>query len=77
MAGYIFYTFRFAPSDPEIEQAGLSTQWLYNLAADEWRLKLPTNEIENIKKQGYYTYTLNKNLKIIAINNNLCYNFNW
>ncbi|VEN41642.1 unnamed protein product [Callosobruchus maculatus] len=55
----------------------LSQQWLYTLASKLWRPWLPPSALKTVRKQGYYSYTYNSQLKIIALNNNVCYFLNW
>nr|CAI5864111.1 unnamed protein product [Callosobruchus analis] len=55
----------------------LSQQWLYDLASKIWSPWLPPSALKTVRKQGYYSYTYNSKLKIIALNNNVCYYLNW
>ncbi|KAJ8971577.1 hypothetical protein NQ314_000634 [Rhamnusium bicolor] len=67
----------YAPNHQGIEEAGLSTQWLYTLLSKLWKPWLPNESLKTVKKQGYYSYSVNPKLKIISLNNNICSNFNW
>ncbi|XP_023015457.2 sphingomyelin phosphodiesterase 1 isoform X1 [Leptinotarsa decemlineata] len=67
----------FAPPNPEIEEAGLSSQWMYTLFSKVWKPWLAAEALRTVKSQGYYALEVNSKLKIIALNNNLCYNYNW
>jgi sphingomyelin phosphodiesterase len=49
---------------------------LYNFIASEWINWLPGNSLSTFKKSGYYSIQHNDNLKIIVLNNNLCYSYN-
>ncbi|CAH1175864.1 unnamed protein product [Phaedon cochleariae] len=66
----------FAPPDAPVNES-LSTQWLYTLMSKAWRPWLPPDALKTVKRQGYYAHSVNKKLKIIGLNNNVCYNLNW
>ncbi|XP_055686656.1 sphingomyelin phosphodiesterase-like [Lutzomyia longipalpis] len=65
----------FAPSS--INDPQLSTQWLYDFLADEWSYWLPASALATVRQGGYYTVQVRPDLRIIAINNNDCYTFNF
>lgn len=65
----------FAPAD--VSEPSLSSRWLYEHVAELWKLKLPPDAIETVKKAGYYTTTIRPGLRLIAMNNNECAVFNW
>uniref|UniRef100_A0A6P7FLT4 Sphingomyelin phosphodiesterase 1-like n=1 Tax=Diabrotica virgifera virgifera TaxID=50390 RepID=A0A6P7FLT4_DIAVI len=67
----------YAPDKEEIVAKGLSTNWLYDLMAKLWSPWLPESALKTVRRQGYYAYSVNDKLKIIGLNNNVCYNFNW
>lgn len=48
-----------------------------NLVADEWGMWLPEETKETILKGGYYTVSPNPGFRIIAINSNICFTYNW
>lgn len=54
----------------------LTNQWLFQLAADIWGQWMPETE-STILKGGFYSYEINPDLKIVALNNNFCYTSNW
>lgn len=67
----------FAPHNLQDEE--LSTVWLYELLADLW-IKfgwLPESTRSTILKGGFYTVSPKKGFRIIALNNNVCYTYNW
>jgi hypothetical protein len=66
---------RYAPHD--IDDETVSTQWLYKLAADLWSQWLPVEAKETILRGGFYTALAQPGFRIIALNNNVCYTFNW
>nr|XP_022899979.1 sphingomyelin phosphodiesterase-like [Onthophagus taurus] len=65
----------YAPS--VITDSLVSTQWLYNQAANLWGKYLPEEAQETIKKGGYYTTLIKPGLRIIGINSNIYYIQNW
>ncbi|CAG9841107.1 unnamed protein product [Diabrotica balteata] len=67
----------YAPDKEDIIAKGLSTNWLYDLMAKLWSTWLPESALKTVRRQGYYAYSVNAKLKIIGLNNNVCYNFNW
>ncbi|KAJ9595713.1 hypothetical protein L9F63_013126 [Diploptera punctata] len=65
----------YAPKD--ITETSVSTNWLYELIAEEWSAWLPADTKETILQGGYYTVPVKPGFRIIGLNNNLCYTFNW
>lgn len=65
----------FAPA--YLNRPDLSTQWLYDFVADEWRYWLPATAQDTIKRAGYYTALIKPGFRLIALNNNDCYVYNW
>lgn len=57
--------------------AELSAQWLYNFLADEWEQWLGPEATTTIKIGGYYTVLARPGFRIIGLNNNDCYTYNW
>ncbi|XP_032682117.1 sphingomyelin phosphodiesterase 1-like [Odontomachus brunneus] len=57
----------------------VSTLWLYNMIADLWIGLgwLPESTRSTILQGGYYTVSPKKGFRIIGLNNNLCYCYNW
>ena len=69
---------RFSP--PEIENLGdLSISWLYEDADDQWtKYWLPSVDVSStVLYGGYYTTLVRPGLRIVSMNNNYCYTFNW
>lgn len=54
-----------------------STQWLYTFMANQWSRWLPESALATVRQGGYYTIAVRPGLRIIAMNNNDCYTFNW
>ncbi|VEN41644.1 unnamed protein product [Callosobruchus maculatus] len=67
----------YPPPSVQEEQPDFSQEWLYDLVADLWKPWLNETSLETVRKQGYYAHTFTSKLKIIALNNNICYRFNW
>ncbi|XP_055710731.1 sphingomyelin phosphodiesterase-like [Phlebotomus papatasi] len=65
----------FAPSHMDVP--ALSTQWLYDFLANEWSYWLPASALETVRRGGYYTVLVRPGLRVIALNNNDCYTFNF
>ncbi|XP_068081271.1 sphingomyelin phosphodiesterase [Anabrus simplex] len=65
----------FAP--PEIPVDELSNRWLYKTMADQWSPWLPNETVSTIVYGGYYTTLSQPGLRIISLNNNVCYTYNW
>lgn len=42
-----------------------------------WSDKLPPDALKTVKSGGYYTTLILPGLRVIALNNNVCINFNW
>ncbi|XP_072757179.1 sphingomyelin phosphodiesterase-like [Anoplolepis gracilipes] len=57
----------------------ISIHWLYNLMTHLWIDLgwLPESTRSTILQGGYYTFTPKKGFRIIALNSNVCYNYNW
>jgi hypothetical protein len=54
-----------------------STQWLYDLVGDLWGGSLSNDSQQTLKDGGYYTTQIQPGLRLIAMNNNPCYLYNW
>jgi len=66
---------RFAP--PEVTDEQHSTSWLYDEAARQWANWLPAEVSDTIRYGGYYTTIIKPGLRIVSMNMNYCYTFNW
>ncbi|XP_028140393.1 sphingomyelin phosphodiesterase-like [Diabrotica virgifera virgifera] len=67
----------FPPRETAIANAGLDQQWLYNHVAYLWGSWVDAPAVDMIKQHGYYSYELYPKLKVIVLNNNFCYSYNW
>lgn len=56
--------------------SNVSTQWLLDLAAEEWSRWLPNATQTTIRRGGYYTVLVNEGFRIVALNSNVCYTLN-
>lgn len=68
---------RYAPKN--ITDYELSTFWLYNMVANLWISFgwLPESTRATILQGGFYTLSPRKGFRIIALNSNVCYSYNW
>ncbi|KAJ8922712.1 hypothetical protein NQ315_007747 [Exocentrus adspersus] len=55
----------------------ISTQWVFDLVAEQWGEWLSEDAKKTILKGGYYTVSPRKGFRVIALNSNLCYITNW
>lgn len=55
----------------------LSTKWLYQHVSTVWNKTLPVDTMDTIKYGGFYTTIVKDKLRVIALNTNVCYIFNW
>ncbi|XP_068081428.1 sphingomyelin phosphodiesterase-like isoform X1 [Anabrus simplex] len=65
----------YAP--PEITDDEVSTQWVYEAVASHWSHWLPNETMSTILHGGFYTTLARPGLRIISLNNNVCYVYNW
>ncbi|KAJ8960386.1 hypothetical protein NQ314_006076 [Rhamnusium bicolor] len=55
----------------------LSTQWLFDLVAEQWSDWLTDDAKQTILRGGYYTISPRKGFRVIVLNTNVCYLENW
>lgn len=67
--------YSFTP--PDVENSSLSIQWLYDHVAELWANELPPDVLHTVKEGGYYTTLMRPGLRLIALNNNVCFVYNW
>ncbi|XP_035772890.1 sphingomyelin phosphodiesterase-like [Anopheles albimanus] len=65
----------FAPS--YIDRQDFSARWLYDFSADQWSGWLPAATQQTIRQGGFYTALVRPGFRIIGMNNNDAYTFNW
>lgn len=66
---------QFAPD--YVNSTELSSREFYRFIADEWNDWLPSEARDTIEEDGFYTVLAQDGLRIIAINNNDCYTYNF
>lgn len=65
----------FAP--PEVTDEEHSISWLYEEADRQWANWLPAEVSSTIRYGGYYTTIVKPGLRMVSMNMNYCYTFNW
>ena len=60
-----------------MNDTSLSIQWLYDHVTKLWGEQLPPDALDTVQQSGYYTTIIRPGLRLIALNNNVCYVFNW
>jgi sphingomyelin phosphodiesterase len=61
----------------EMNVSEFAIEWLYDDIAKAYAQWLPSDTLETIKKGAYYTVLVKPGFRIIALNNNDCYTYNW
>ncbi|XP_055522495.1 sphingomyelin phosphodiesterase-like [Wyeomyia smithii] len=54
-----------------------SVGWLYSYLADVWGHWLPRSTVNSIRQGGFYTTLVRPGLRLVAVNNQDCYTYNW
>lgn len=67
----------FSWSSDGVNDVGLSTQWVFDLVAEQWGDWLTEDAKKTILKGGYYTVSPKKGFRVVALNSNVCYTVNW
>ncbi|KAB0799305.1 hypothetical protein PPYR_07185 [Photinus pyralis] len=62
-------------SDGIDAKSNLSTQWVYDLVGKSWDTWLPEESLQTVFKGGYYAL-IKPGLRLIALNNNVCFTYN-
>lgn len=60
-----------------VDDPQFSSQWIFDLSVNEWKAWLPTETHDTILKGGFYTTLIKPGFRIIGLNSNVCYIFNW
>ncbi|XP_018009494.1 sphingomyelin phosphodiesterase [Hyalella azteca] len=63
-------------SQPYIDNE-FSMDWLYGEVASLWQTWLPEDVATTIAYSGYYIVDVFPDLRLISVNTNYCYNYNW
>ncbi|XP_075739218.1 sphingomyelin phosphodiesterase isoform X1 [Rhipicephalus microplus] len=58
-------------------QIAEKSKWLYNTLADDWKVWLPEDAVATVRSVGYYVTKPTKGLRVISLNTNYCYIFNF
>lgn len=64
-------------SPPEITDAEVSTSWIYDEADLAWAKWLPAEVSSTIRYGGYYSTLAKPGLRIVSMNMNYCYTWNY
>ncbi|XP_065297564.1 sphingomyelin phosphodiesterase-like isoform X4 [Dermacentor albipictus] len=64
-------------SFPVNNGANFSTQWLYDTFSEHWMDFLPQTAKNSIRQGAFYSVEVSKGFRVISLNTNLCYLFNW
>ncbi|XP_018022307.1 sphingomyelin phosphodiesterase [Hyalella azteca] len=68
----------FPPPEDATVNRKFSNLWLYNLMADQWQSFLPNVNISTEARiSGSYSVLIQPGFRIISLNTNFCYKFNW
>ncbi|XP_062542368.1 sphingomyelin phosphodiesterase-like [Armigeres subalbatus] len=65
----------FAPST--VPERQFSMEWLYSYSADMWATWLPQATQSTIRDGGFYTALVRPGFRVIGLNNQDCYTYNW
>ncbi|XP_015834710.2 sphingomyelin phosphodiesterase isoform X1 [Tribolium castaneum] len=61
----------------DVQDERISNRWLFELVAKLWSPLVGEDISETVLKGGYYTVSPRTGFRIIAINSNPCYSYNW
>ncbi|KAA0184609.1 hypothetical protein HAZT_HAZT002047 [Hyalella azteca] len=68
----------FPPPEDATVNRKFSNLWLYNLMADQWQSFLPNVNISTEARiSGSYSVLIQPGFRIISLNTNFCFKFNW
>ncbi|XP_038220094.1 sphingomyelin phosphodiesterase-like [Zerene cesonia] len=68
-------TNQFAPE--RITDKNMNTTWLYEGLAKKWEMYLTEEAKETMRRRGEYSMVVRPGLRVISINNNVAYKYNW
>lgn len=69
------FWYRFAPTYVEGER--LNTTWLYKSLANKWSYYLTKKAAHSMRQRGGFSMLIRPGLRVISINNNVAYKYNW
>ncbi|XP_070394579.1 sphingomyelin phosphodiesterase-like [Dermacentor albipictus] len=67
----------FPETDRSDAQHAEKSQWLYDTLAEDWKVWLPEDALATVRRAGYYVAKPREGLRLISLNTNFCYNFNF
>ncbi len=65
---------RFSPQSAPPE---FSTAYIYKAAAEAWGDWIPRGSLRTFLHDGFYEVPITPNFRVIVLNTNLCYSYNW
>ncbi|CAG7655871.1 unnamed protein product, partial [Allacma fusca] len=68
-----FDTHKYPRFTPPSVTNKFSTQWVYETAAKAWSQWLPSASLKTFLHGGYYSRSITPRLRIIVLNNNVCF----
>lgn len=74
---YLCENYLFLSFGPRDKPESMSAQWLYDYSAEAWAQWLPDDALETVRIGGYYTILVRPGFRVVALNNNECYTYNW
>ncbi|CAL4074481.1 unnamed protein product, partial [Meganyctiphanes norvegica] len=69
--------FVFFPAPETDAWSSFNVQWLYDALAEQWSRLMHQDVSHTAKYAGYYSALVRPGFRIISINTNYCYRFNW
>ncbi|XP_064488502.1 sphingomyelin phosphodiesterase-like [Ornithodoros turicata] len=63
--------------DDEEEQYARKSRWLYDVLANSWTQWLSASALESVRSGGYYVARPREGLRVLSVNMNFCYFFNF
>lgn len=75
---YFFFAIsnnRFAPSSVTADK--LNTTWLYEALVDKWGSYLTEEAKSTLRERGEFSMLIRPGLRVITLNTNVAYKYNW
>ncbi|XP_049272499.1 sphingomyelin phosphodiesterase [Rhipicephalus sanguineus] len=67
----------FPETDHSDAKVAEKSQWVYDTLAEDWKVWLPEDALATVRRAGYYVTKPREGLRLISLNTNFCYNFNF
>lgn len=64
-------------SFPVQNPSHFNNEWLYSKIAKEWGEFLPQSTLDTVRRGGFYAVKAADRLRIVSLNTNFCYTYNW